>query len=169
MEPSKLQFLASQFADKISTFVDNNERILDNRGYIYGKDSTKSFQKDRWQQQGTAFQLPVWLLICCLYVYRSPTETNAISTTVSSTKIIFDSYKYQHEYVRIISTMLCCVCFARTWSFGSMSLLRSQFGFLGARFNKLCISQKISKHTKLTWETKKLGQNHVKSYNEIFL
>ena len=36
-EPSKLQFLALQFADKINQFVESNERILDQRTGAYGK------------------------------------------------------------------------------------------------------------------------------------
>lgn len=37
-EPTKLQYLALQFAEKAAVFVENNERLLDNRtgGYGYG-------------------------------------------------------------------------------------------------------------------------------------
>jgi translation initiation factor 3 subunit C len=55
VDPTKLQYLAMQFADKAAIFVENNERYLDSRtgGYGYKFDSKPSTQKDgRWQQDG---------------------------------------------------------------------------------------------------------------------
>ena len=43
MEPSKLQFLALQFADKTAQFVETNERVLDSRTGSYG------YKQDNWQ------------------------------------------------------------------------------------------------------------------------
>jgi len=54
VEPTKLQYLAMQFAEKAATFVENNERLLDTRtgGYIYGyKYDTKPQTKERGQWQ----------------------------------------------------------------------------------------------------------------------
>jgi len=52
VEPTRLQYLAMQFAEKAATFVENNERILDSRmgGYGY-KFEAKPQQKERWQER----------------------------------------------------------------------------------------------------------------------
>jgi len=58
VEPTRLQYLALQLAEKASAFVENNERMLDSRtgAYSYkldGADGQKQRQpKDRWQQEG---------------------------------------------------------------------------------------------------------------------
>jgi len=52
VEPTRLQYLSLQFADKVAQFVENNERLLDTRtgGYGYKNDQQKQ-QKDQGQQQ----------------------------------------------------------------------------------------------------------------------
>jgi len=59
VEPTKLQYLALQFAEKAAVFVENNERLLDTRtgGYGYGKaEASKLPTKERgpgpWQESG---------------------------------------------------------------------------------------------------------------------
>lgn len=52
VEPTKLQYLAMQFADRAAAFVENNERLLDSRmgGYSgYKFDQKTVQQKERWQ------------------------------------------------------------------------------------------------------------------------
>ena len=58
MEPSKLQFLALQFADKTSQFVETNERVLDSRTGSYG------YKQDRenWAERGDrGYQRRPWV------------------------------------------------------------------------------------------------------------
>ncbi len=52
VEPTRLQYLSLQFADKVAQFVENNERLLDTRtgGYGYKADQQKQ-QKDQGSQQ----------------------------------------------------------------------------------------------------------------------
>eukprot|EP01118_Nematostelium_gracile_P018099 TRINITY_DN7921_c0_g1_i2.p1 TRINITY_DN7921_c0_g1~~TRINITY_DN7921_c0_g1_i2.p1 ORF type:complete len:930 (+),score=337.49 TRINITY_DN7921_c0_g1_i2:271-2790(+) len=51
VEPTRLQFLAQQFAEKAATFVENNERLLDSRMGNYGYKYDPKQQKDRWQER----------------------------------------------------------------------------------------------------------------------
>jgi len=53
VEPTRLQFLALQFADKASLFVEQNERLLDSRtgSYGYKNDAAGGKGKDSWYQQ----------------------------------------------------------------------------------------------------------------------
>jgi translation initiation factor 3 subunit C len=53
VEPSRLQYLALQFADKASQFVENNERLLDVRtgSYGYTKGEGQKQQGQQGQQQ----------------------------------------------------------------------------------------------------------------------
>ena len=52
-EPSKLQTLALQFADKAATFVENNEKLLDVRtgGYGFKYDKNKEGKDSRWENR----------------------------------------------------------------------------------------------------------------------
>ena len=52
MEPSKLQFLALQFADKTSQFVETNERVLDSRTGSYGYKQDRENWNDRGGDRG---------------------------------------------------------------------------------------------------------------------
>lgn len=58
VEPSKLQYLALQFAEKAAVFVENNERLLDSKtgGYLYNKEQGGKGQgqqgQDRRQDRG---------------------------------------------------------------------------------------------------------------------
>lgn len=64
VEPSKLQYLALQFAEKAAVFVENNERLLDSKtgGYLYNKEGNKPGQgqqgqdrrqdRSQWQEGG---------------------------------------------------------------------------------------------------------------------
>jgi translation initiation factor 3 subunit C len=53
VEPTRLQFLALQFAEKASLFVEQNERLLDSRtgSYGYKNESSAPKGKDSWYQQ----------------------------------------------------------------------------------------------------------------------
>merc|ERR1711865_981330 len=53
-EPSRLQTLALQFAEKASTFVENNEKLLDVRtgGYGFKYDKNKEGNDKGWQNRG---------------------------------------------------------------------------------------------------------------------
>jgi len=51
VEPSKLQYLALQFAEKAAVFVENNERLLDAKGQGQGGQYNKE-QQGKPQQQG---------------------------------------------------------------------------------------------------------------------
>jgi len=57
MEPSKLQFLALQFADKTAQLVETNERVLDSRTGSYG------YKADNWQDRrgGDGYQRRPWV------------------------------------------------------------------------------------------------------------
>jgi len=52
VEPSRLQFLTLQLSEKVTSFVENNEKILDPR--LGHKFDQKGQTKDRWQQQDGA-------------------------------------------------------------------------------------------------------------------
>jgi len=49
VEPSRLQYLALQFAEKAATFVESNERLLDTRTGFGYKFDHKQGGKERWQ------------------------------------------------------------------------------------------------------------------------
>lgn len=51
VEPTRLQALALQFADKAALFVENNERMLDTKLGIYKFDQVKAPQKDQRGRQ----------------------------------------------------------------------------------------------------------------------
>jgi translation initiation factor 3 subunit C len=52
VEPTRLQSLALQFADKAATFVENNEKLLDFRTGGYGfKYDNKDKRSDRWEDR----------------------------------------------------------------------------------------------------------------------
>merc|ERR1711865_270904 len=52
-EPSRLQTLALQFAEKVSTFVENNEKLLDIRtgGYGFKYDKNKDGANQKWENR----------------------------------------------------------------------------------------------------------------------
>jgi len=57
VEPSRLQYLALQFSEKIAVIVESNERLLDSRtgGYGYGQregQNKSAGGKENWQQRG---------------------------------------------------------------------------------------------------------------------
>ena len=55
MEPSKLQFLALQFADKTAQLVETNERVLDSRTGSYG------YKADNWQDRRDGYTRRPWV------------------------------------------------------------------------------------------------------------
>merc|ERR1719149_520219 len=61
MEPSKLQFLALQFADKTSQFVETNERVLDSRTGSYGYKQDRENWNDRGGDRGGGYQRRPWV------------------------------------------------------------------------------------------------------------
>lgn len=50
MDPTRLQYLSQQFADKAAQFVENNERLLDTRTGGYGYKYDQKQQKDGQNQ-----------------------------------------------------------------------------------------------------------------------
>merc|ERR1719331_2556369 len=55
-EPSKLQFLALQFADKAAQFVEANERTLDSRTGSYGYKQDSGYDRERGERGERGYQ-----------------------------------------------------------------------------------------------------------------